>query len=163
MSPTSSLRSAALVALAVVAADQVTKAAVKRAIPEYAMIPLAPFLSFTFVWNTGAAFSLLAGAPAIVRLPLFVGVTVSAVWLLVSFVRRLPDSARATRIAVGLILGGAVGNLVCRIRYGRVVDFVYLHWRDWYWPAFNVADAAITIGVATVLLESLRGRTDSST
>ena len=62
---------------------------------------------------------------------------------------------------VGLILGGAVGNLVCRLRYGRVVAFVYLHWGDWYWPAFNVADAAITIGVGVVLLESFRGRAET--
>lgn len=147
-------------ALAVLVADQITKVAVRRAIPEYAMIHLAPFVAFTFVWNTGAAFSLLATAPSWIRLPLFVGVTVAAVGLLVAFVRRLPDRALAVQIAVGLILGGAMGNLVCRLRYGRVVDFVYLHWRDFYWPAFNVADAAITIGVGVVLLESLRGRAD---
>ena len=147
-------------ALAVLVADQITKAAVQYSIPEYAMIRLTPFLAFTFVWNTGAAFSLLATAPAWIRLPLFVGVTVAAVWLLVSFVRRLPERARAVRMAVGLILGGATGNLVCRLRYGKVVDFVYLHWDELYWPAFNVADAAITIGVAVVLVESLRGRAE---
>jgi signal peptidase II len=149
------------VALAVLAADQVTKAAVRLAIPEHAMIELAPFLTFTFVWNTGAAFSLFAGVPAWIRLPLFVGVTIAAVGLLFSFVRSLPDGARAARVAVGLILGGAIGNLVCRLRYGRVVDFVYLHWREYYWPAFNVADAAISIGVAVVLLESFRGRAET--
>jgi signal peptidase II len=155
------IRSAAIVALSVVVADQVTKAAVQYAIPEHALIPLAPFLAFTFVWNTGAAFSLFANTPAWLRLPIFVGITAAAIGLLVSFVRRLPDDARAARLAVGLILGGAVGNLVCRLRYGRVVDFVYLHWGELYWPAFNVADSAITIGVAVVLLESVRGRAET--
>jgi signal peptidase II len=150
------------VALAVLVADQLTKAAVQAAIPEHAMLRLAPFLAFTFVWNTGAAFSLFAGAPAWIRLPVFVLVTVVAIGLLVSFVRGLPDTARAARVAVGMILGGAVGNLVCRLRYGKVIDFVYLHWADFYWPAFNVADSAITIGVAIVLVESLRGRTEAT-
>jgi len=150
------------VALAVLVADQVTKAAVQRAIPEYTLIPLTPFLAFTFVWNTGAAFSLFATVPDWVRLPAFVGVTLAAVWLLVAFLRRLRDDARVARVGVGLVLGGAMGNLFCRLRYGRVVDFVYLHWGELYWPAFNVADAAITVGVATVLIESLRGRAETA-
>jgi signal peptidase II len=154
------IRSAALVALAVVVADQVTKAAVQLTIPEHAMIRLAPFLAFTFVWNTGAAFSLFATVPAWIRIPLFVGITVVAIWLLVAFARSLPESARIARLAVGLVLGGAVGNLICRLRYGRVVDFVYLHWGEFYWPAFNVADSAITVGVVAILVDSLYSSRD---
>ena len=74
-----------------------------------------------------------------------------------TYLRSTPVERTWTVVALGAILGGALGNLVCRVRYGEVVDFVYLHWGEWYWPAFNVADSAISVGVAVVLLESLRG------
>jgi signal peptidase II len=150
------LRQAVFVALLVVAVDQVTKAIVERTMALHETIPLIPGFSLTYVRNTGAAFGMLSGAPAGLRLPLFLLVTVVAVWALVSYLRAAPAHRRVLVWALGGILGGAVGNFICRLRYGEVVDFFHLHWGEWSWPMFNVADSAISVGVAIVLLESLR-------
>jgi len=150
----SRVRLAALVVLAVVLADQATKALVERTLVLHETIPLAPFVALTYVRNTGAAFGVLAAAPVGVRLPLFLTVTVVATAAVLSYLRRTPADQRWRVAALGAILGGALGNLLDRVRYGEVVDFLDLHWRDLHWPAFNVADAAITVGVAVVLLAS---------
>jgi signal peptidase II len=151
----SRLRLAALVAAAVLVADQVTKGIVERTMVPHQAVELLPFLALSYVRNTGAAFGILAAAPPGVRLPLFFLVTLLAVGALVSFLRRArPDEAWLVG-ALGGILGGAFGNLVCRLRFGEVIDFVDLHWGDLHWPAFNVADSAITVGVAIVLLHGL--------
>ena len=149
------LRLAALVAVAVLATDQASKAVVERTMLPHQAIDLLPFLALSYVRNTGAAFGILAAAPAGVRLPVFFLVTLLAVAALVSFVRRArPDESWLVG-ALGGILGGAFGNLICRIRFGEVIDFIDLHWGDLHWPAFNVADSAITVGVAIVLLHGL--------
>jgi len=149
------LRLAAAVAAAVVVVDQASKAVVAHAMTLHQSIDVLPFFALTYLRNTGAAFGVLAAAPASVRLPLFFGVTVVAVAALVSFVRRTPPGARALVAALGAVLGGALGNLVCRLRFGEVIDFLDLHWGDLHWPPFNVADSAITIGVAIVLIHGL--------
>src|SRR5262245_26057582 len=151
------LRQALLVALVVVALDQLTKAIVERSMVLYESIPIVPGFSLTYVRNTGAAFGMLAGAPPSLRLPLFLLVTAVAIWALVSYLRATPAHRRILVWALGGILGGAIGNFICRMRYGEVVDFFHLHYGAWSWPMFNVADSAITVGVAIVLLESLRG------
>jgi signal peptidase II len=150
------LRLAALVALVVLVVDQVTKAIVERAMIPGESIPLLPFFALTYVRNTGAAFGLLAAAPSSVRLPLFLVVTLAAGLALVAYLRRTPSDQRWLVGALGGILGGALGNLVCRVRYGEVIDFFDLHWGDLHWPMFNVADTAISIGVVIVLLHSAR-------
>jgi signal peptidase II len=149
------LRLAALVAAAVVVADQATKAAVERSMTLHQSIDVLPFFALTHLRNTGAAFGVLAAAPASVRLPLFFLVTVVAVGALVSFVRRTPPDARALVAALGAVLGGALGNLICRLRYGEVIDFLDVHWGTLHWPPFNVADSAITVGVAFLLIHGL--------
>ena len=149
------LRLAALVAVAVVVADQATKAAVERSMTLHQSIDVLPFFALTYLRNTGAAFGVLAAAPASVRLPLFFLVTVVAVGALLSFVRRTPPDARSLVAALGAVLGGALGNLVCRLRYGEVIDFLDLHWGGLHWPPFNVADSAITVGVAFLLIHGL--------
>ena len=150
------LRQALLVALVVVTLDQLTKAIVERSMGLYESIPIVPGFSLTYVRNTGAAFGMLAGAPPSLRLPLFLLVTAVAIWALVSYLRATPAHRRMLVWALGGILGGAIGNFICRMRYGEVVDFFHLHWGDWSWPMFNVADSAITVGVVIVILESLR-------
>ena len=150
------LRPAGLVALAVVVLDQVTKALVERSMDLHETIQLLPVFSLTYVRNTGAAFGVLGAAPAAIRLPLFLLVTVAAVWALVSMLRRAQAGQRVLIAALGAILGGAAGNFICRVRYGEVIDFLDAHWGDLHWPAFNVADSAITVGVIVVLLASLR-------
>jgi signal peptidase II len=150
------VRLALTVAVAVLVLDQLTKLVVDRAMQLHQTIPLLPFFSLSYVRNTGAAFGVLGAAPPGVRLPLFVVVTLVAIGALVSFVRRTPVEERTLVAALGGILGGAVGNLICRVRFGEVIDFLDLHWGTLHWPAFNVADSAITVGVALVLLHSFR-------
>jgi len=152
----SRFRRAALVALAVVALDQVTKAIVERGMALHETIPLLPVFSLTYVRNSGAAFGIFGAAPAAFRLPLFLLVTVAAGWALVSMLRHARADQRILVSALGGILGGAAGNAICRLRYGEVIDFLDAHWGDLHWPAFNVADSAITVGVIVVLLLSLR-------
>jgi signal peptidase II len=154
------VRLAAFVAIAVLVADQATKALVEATMLPHQSLDLLPFFALSYVRNTGAAFGVLAAAPPGVRLPLFIVVTIVAVGALVSFLRRTPPDQSWLVAALGGILGGALGNLVCRVRYGEVIDFLDLHWGALHWPAFNVADSAITVGVAIVLLQGLRsGRT----
>jgi len=152
------VRLAALVALAVVLADQATKAVIERTLLLHETIPLTPFFALSYVRNTGAAFGVLAAAPVGIRLPLFLTVTVIATAAVVSYLRRTPADQRWRVAALGAVLGGALGNLLDRVRYGEVVDFLDLHWGELHWPAFNLADAAITVGVAIVLLASVERR-----
>ena len=148
-----------VVASAVVMADLATKAIVEARIPLHRMIPVVDgLLALVHVRNTGAAFSLLAGAPEAVRVPLFVGVAIAAAVAVVAFVRKLDDRQWGLAAALALVLGGAVGNLVDRLRYGAVVDFVLVYWRNWHWPAFNVADSAISVGVAVLVWTLTFGR-----
>jgi len=151
------VRLAAAVALGVLVADQATKAIVQASMVPRESIELLPVFALTYVRNTGAAFGVLAAAPASIRLPVFFAVTIAAVAGLLAFVRRTPPDQRWLLAALGGILGGALGNLVCRVRYGEVIDFLDVHWGALHWPAFNVADSAITVGVAVVLLHGLRG------
>lgn len=150
------VRLASIVAAAVLVADQATKAIVQTAMALHESIDLLPVLALTYVRNTGAAFGVLAAVPPGIRLPLFLVVTIVAVGALVSFLRRTPPDQRWLVGALGGILGGALGNLICRVRYGEVIDFIDVHWGALHWPAFNVADSAITVGVAIVLLHGLR-------
>jgi len=151
------VRLALFVAFAVLLVDQATKALVEASMRPHQSIDVFPFFALSYVRNTGAAFGVLAAAPPSVRLPLFIVVTIVAVGALVSFLRRTPPDQSWLVAALGGILGGAIGNLVCRVRYGEVIDFLDVHWGDLHWPAFNVADSAITVGVAIVLLQGLRG------
>ena len=146
---------AGLVAAVVLLADQASKLVVERAMMVHETVDLLPFFALTYVRNTGAAFGVFAAAPPAIRLPLFLVVTMVAVAALVSLVRRTPPEERGVVVALGAVLGGALGNLVCRVRYGEVIDFLDLHWGGLHWPAFNVADSAITLGVAVILLRGL--------
>lgn len=147
-------------AAAVLAADQLTKAWALRALdPVQPLVVVPGLFHLTLVMNPGVAFGLLAGVPLGWRwlVPLF---SLAALVLLCSLAARIvPDGGRAGALAVGLVLGGAVGNLVDRWRFGAVVDFVDVFWRQWHWPAFNVADSAITVGVLLLALQlALAGR-----
>ena len=107
------------------------------------------FFNLVLVFNKGAAFSFLAGAPGW-QTPLFVAVAVVAIVVVSVLLVRSPGDS-VMRAGLALILGGALGNLIDRLRYGQVVDFLDFHLSGWHWPAFNVADSAITIGVLCLL------------
>jgi signal peptidase II len=147
---------ALVAAVTILVLDQVTKAIVSHSMTLYQSIPLLPFFSLTYVRNTGAAFGLLGDLSPAVRLPLFGLVTIGAVFALVSYLRDLRPDESLIAIALGGILGGAAGNLVDRVRFHEVVDFLHLHYGGFDWPMFNVADSAITVGVALVLIRSIR-------
>lgn len=126
-------------------------------------IPVVPgFFYITHVRNPGAAFGLFTGGPTWLRLALFIGISILAVGLVLSFYRRLPAGDRLTALALGLILAGALGNLVDRVARGEVVDFLHFRlWGGYVWPDFNLADSFIVVGVGLLLVEMMAGESDS--
>jgi signal peptidase II len=148
-----------LLAGAIVVLDQVTKAmALARLAPGIPVVVFDGWLSLTLVMNPGLAFGLLGTVPPAWRW-VVAALSVAALLILARVALRvLPTSGWPGRLAIGLIFGGAVGNLIDRARFGAGVDFVDVHWRGWHWPAFNVADSAISIGVVLLALRLLRDR-----
>ena len=147
-----------VIAGAIVALDQITKlAALERLAPGVAVPVVDGLLSLTLVMNTGLAFGLLAGLPAAWRWLVALLSIVALIVLARVAVRVLAGGGWSARLSVALIFGGAVGNLVDRARFGAVVDFVDAHYRGYHWPAFNVADSAITVGVVLLALHLLAG------
>jgi signal peptidase II len=147
-----------IVAVVVVALDRVTKLMVLDRLAEGSWHPVMPGLALTHVHNTGIAFSLFSQGGPISRVVLH-GVIVSAVVLIAWMVFRHGHHQLMAGLAFGLILGGAIGNLIDRVLYGWVIDFIHL-WlrigeRRWSWPDFNVADSAITIGALLLILGEL--------
>ncbi|HEY2993815.1 MAG TPA: signal peptidase II [Methylomirabilota bacterium] len=145
---------------AVVALDQVAKVLALDRLPLGVSVNLVDdLLSFTLVMNPGLAFGLLGSVPRAWRWVVAALSLVALAVLARVALRVLPDGGWVGRVAIGLIFGGAVGNLIDRARFGAVVDFVDVHWRGWHWPAFNVADSAITIGVALLAMRLITERT----
>ncbi len=141
-------------AAGVVVADQLSKGWIERAFVLYDSVAVLPVLDLTRLHNPGAAFSFLAGAGGWQRWAFSaLALAVSAgilVWL-----RGVPARAQATLASgLALILGGAIGNVLDRIEHGYVVDFIHVHWERAYFPAFNIADAAISIGAGLLLLDA---------
>ncbi|MGK7295875.1 MAG: signal peptidase II [Candidatus Wenzhouxiangella sp. M2_3B_020] len=143
-----------LLALLVVALDLWTKHLASQNLELYRPIPVTGWMNLTLAHNTGAAFSLFADHAGWQRWFFIVFATGISVFLLV-WLWRLPLGARLLPVALMLVLGGAIGNLVDRITLGYVVDFIDLHYGGWHWPAFNIADSAIVIGVTLMLIEGL--------
>ncbi len=145
-----------LIALAIVAADQATKAMILRSMRLGQSIPIVPgYFDLTFVLNPGAAFSLLATLPENIRNPFFIVISIAAAILIIMYRARHLGGHRLASVSLGLILGGAVGNLIDRLRYGVVVDFLDAHVHQYHWPVFNVADSAISVGITLLLIEML--------
>lgn len=142
-------------AAAVVLLDQLTKWLAERLLPLYEPLPLMPMLNLTLMHNEGAAFSLLADAGGWQRW-FFAGFAVLVTTALLIWLLRLSRHERLLGAALALLMGGALGNLIDRVRTGRVVDFIDVYYQGWHWPAFNLADSAITIGVALLLFETFR-------
>lgn len=132
--------------------DQLTKIIVDRSMPLHHTIPIIDGLfNLTYVRNTGAAFGIFAGSHEAFRLPFLIGVSVLAIGFICVMLKRLRASEIGLISALAMILGGAIGNLIDRLVYGEVIDFLDFYWAGHHWPAFNVADSCITIGVAITL------------
>jgi signal peptidase II len=138
-------------------ADFFTKWMVQQHFTLGESVGLIPGFALTYVMNPGAAFSMFATWPALYRLPLFIAVTIGALWAAWQYWKGLPDTDRLSALALGLVVGGALGNLLDRIRYGEVVDFIEVGVRSVYtWPIFNVADSAVCVGVGFLIYRSLK-------
>ncbi len=141
--------------VAVVALDQASKAHVSAVFSLYESMPLFPGLNITLLHNTGAAFSFLSSAAGWQRW-FFVAIALVVSVVIVLWLRRLEAGQRWQAVALALVLGGALGNLWDRMVFGYVVDFIDVYYDRWHWPAFNVADSAITIGAAMLIIDALR-------
>lgn len=147
-----------LLAPVILAADQLTKFWVLRNFPYGSRFPVIDgFFDLVHVRNAGAAFGLFSGAAAEWREPFFFVISAGAILFLLYYWRKLRETERLNLTVVGLLLGGVAGNWVDRIRFGNVVDFLSFYIGDYEWPAFNVADSAITISMGLLVLQALRG------
>jgi signal peptidase II len=137
--------------------DQATKIAVDTNLSFTDRIPvIEDFFYITHARNPGAAFGLFGDAPVVIRLTLFIGITLIALAMVVNFYRKLAPGDRFSALSLGLILGGAVGNLIDRVFRGEVVDFLHFRlWGGYQWPDFNLADSFIVVGVAFLVIELL--------
>jgi signal peptidase II len=140
----------------VVLFDQVTKQMVERSLALRESVELLPFLDLTLLYNEGAAFSFLSDQGGWQRWFLVL-LALLVTLVLINWVWRLGREERRIAAALSLIIGGAVGNLVDRALFGYVIDFIDLYYGQWHWPAFNIADSAIVIGVAFMLVDVLLG------
>lgn len=143
-----------VITLLVVGLDQATKLLVVKTIDLHELVPVIPGLfNLTYLHNKGAAFGILANSPY--RLPFFLLVTLIAVLVLLYALHRSRDDQRLAPFSLSLIFSGAVGNLIDRVRLGEVIDFLDVYWKEHHWPAFNVADTAICVGVALLALDMI--------
>ena len=139
----------------VVGADQLTKLLVVHSFALYESREIIPgFFNLTYLVNNGAAFSILAGQPALWRQAFFITATAIALILIGVAQRSCGRQSMVYSLALALIAGGAIGNLIDRIRLGYVIDFLDVYAGSYHWPAFNVADSAICIGVALFLIKN---------
>ncbi len=147
----------------IVVLDQTTKALVQRGLTLHESIPIIPDLfNLTYIRNPGAAFGLFASQPPWFRTVFFLTVSLVALGLLATIYWSAPTGSRLLRFGSLLVMGGAAGNLVDRVRYGQVVDFLDFYLGSYHWPAFNVADSCITVGVGLLLLHYARNRPGAS-
>ena len=142
------------IALVVVLLDQVTKIAMSERLLYGQSEPITTYFNLVMVYNKGAAFRFLSDQPGWQRY-FFTGVSVIASVFILWMLKRNPDQ-RLFCWALALILGGAIGNLIDRVAYGHVIDFLDFHVHGWHWPAFNVADSAITVGAILFVLDEFR-------
>tara|TARA_R100000005_G_C5003293_1_gene211440 strand:+ start:4874 stop:5413 length:540 start_codon:yes stop_codon:yes gene_type:complete len=140
-------------ALLVIALDQITKVAAEHYLSYARPLPVTSWFNLTLQYNPGAAFSFLSDAGGWQRY-FFSGIAMVISVVLVVWLYRLPSSQRLLPAALALILGGAIGNLWDRLVLGHVVDFISLHYAGAFFPAFNIADSAITVGAALMILDS---------
>ena len=143
----------------IIVLDQLTKLLILQYLPLHSSLEIIPgFFNLVHVRNPGGAFSIFAGANSALRQGLFMGLTVFIVIVLLFAYRKLRPEDRWTRTSYALIVGGALGNLVDRLRFGEVIDFLDCYVGAYHWPAFNAADSAITAGALMLVVSLLRGK-----
>jgi signal peptidase II len=139
---------------AIIFVDQLTKYVVLQRFRLHESVRIIPgFFDLTYVRNPGAAFGFLAGAPGMWRSIFFISISLAALAVILVLVRQAHD--RLPLFAFALIGGGAVGNLIDRVRFGEVVDFIDWYYRTYHWPTFNIADSAISLGVGLLVIDML--------
>ena len=147
------------IAAFVVIIDQLTKAFVSSAMSLYeSIVVVGSFFNITYIRNPGAAFGFLATAGPAFRSVFFLSIPVAAILLILYYLSRSMRNELLLIFSLSLILGGASGNLIDRIRYGEVVDFLDVYIASYHWPIFNVADASISLGAALLVLQMIRDR-----
>ena len=145
-------RTGILLVCFVIALDQVTKWILDRALNLHQSVTVIPgFLNLTYVRNTGAAFGFLSSPEPGLRSTLLTVFSLIAIGAIIALWIKDREAGWVFVMGLAMVLGGAVGNLIDRVRLGEVVDFVDVYWRGYHWPAFNVADSAITVGVIFLL------------
>lgn len=145
--------------LLIVLVDQLTKWLVIQRLPLYEDLPLiSGLLSLQHVRNSGAVFGFLSGAVIPGKPYVFALLSGAALTALAYYARTIPREERLPRFALSLVIGGAIGNLIDRVRFGYVVDFVKMYWGNHIWPNYNVADSAISIGLVLLIVDSFRPR-----
>ena len=150
------------VSVVVLLLDQCTKLLADAMLALHQSVAVVPYLSMYKAYNSGAAFSFLSDASGWQRW-FFIALAMIVIGVLVVWLRRLPAHETRISLALSLILGGAAGNLIDRLVYGYVIDFIDVYYDSWHWPAFNVADAAISVGAFLLLLDAFSGGRKKST
>ncbi|MBI1195110.1 MAG: lipoprotein signal peptidase [Gammaproteobacteria bacterium] len=145
----------------VIVLDQWTKGLAVEGLRLFHPVPVAPFFNLTLMHNEGAAFSFLDDASGWQRW-MFAAIAVVISVGIVIWLRRMPETERLRPAALALILGGALGNLYDRLTLGYVIDFIDWYYQGWHWPAFNIADSAITVGAVIYIATGLVGQGDDA-
>ena len=147
------------IAMLVLALDQTTKFAVLHELHLNESVPLFPNLVYlTYRQNPGTAFGFMADMEPVVRIPFFIAISLAAFAIVYTYQRFLPPENHLPRVGLGLVLGGALGNLLDRLLYGRVIDFIDLRWDDLQWYVFNVADTCVLMGLMILLMVYWKGQ-----
>ena len=145
--------------ISIIVLDQLSKMIVDRTMALHGSIPIIDgFFNLTYVRNTGAAFGMFSRSHQAFRLPFLILVSVVAIGFILTMLRRLRDQETGMITALAFILGGALGNLIDRLLHGEVIDFLDVYWSSYHWPAFNLADSFITIGVTITLYFLLKAK-----
>ena len=150
------MRKFSLVSILILVLDQATKLLIASYIPFESYISVSPFFKVVNFHNSGAAFSFLHNSGGCQRYFLIFITLIAIVWIIFMLIKI--KNKPIISLGLFLILGGALGNLIDRIRLGYVIDFIYLHIESWYWPAFNIADSAICVGAGLLVYDMYKKR-----
>ena len=150
------------ITLLVIVLDQVSKQLAEHYLVFHNPVPIIPLFNLTLSYNTGAAFSFLSEAGGWQRW-FFIGLALLVSAVILFWLYKLTTQDKWVAIALSLVLGGAIGNVIDRVLFGHVIDFLHVYYQQWSWPIFNIADSAISIGVAILLIDSLRGSNKNKT